>query len=334
MANPAMLPATTPSAIFDPRDARKLDCTCFKRVQILAQPLGGHLAAWELQTGFRGKGAFHFYVDFGRPGTNEWECLNTVPIVDSCLFMDPLQRHWDHLADWYYRVRLALPEDVDPATGQCRLYASQPQQANGILNKKDWLLAREICRKEYLYQRKRVNMTAVGWLLKRKRWGTGCPQCLDYDSGEVKSVDCPVCYGTGFVGGYFPAVDFIFTLVNAPWPREFKWDETVSRKNDIARQGRAVAYPYLDTNDVYVRQDTGERFFVNQIQTAAEVGGVPVVVLAELRLAPVTHVIYKIPLAAPSSSSSSKSGPSSSPSSSSVPPCDWRVGLNGDEENW
>ena len=329
MTVPTQLPGGKPSVIYDPTHVKHIDCTCFKRVQIVTQPLGGHFVAWELQDDFRAAGPFHFYVDFGRPGTDEWLVLNELPVVDSCLYMDPFQHHWDHLADWYYRIRLVLPEVIDPSTGLCTGYASQPQQANGLWSKRDWLIAKEICRKEYLMQAKRTNVTAVGWLLKRKRWGTPCPLCRDFDTGEVKSVDCPECFGTGFRGGYFPAVDFTFTLLDTP-SRDFKWDETVSRTNNIAREGRAVAYPYIDTNDVYVKQDSGERYFVNAIKTGAEVGGIPIIVLAELRLAPVTHVIYKIPIAGwqPSSSSSSRS----SQSSSGAPPCDWRVG--DDKEAW
>lgn len=315
------------STIYSPTEASKLPCGVFKRIQIVTQPLGGTLLAWELHQGFGAYGPFHFFVDFSRANDSRWETLNEQPVIDDCVFMDLYQRYFDHLADFYYRVRLLLPNEPKNPDGSCKFYQSQPQQANGIWSKRDWLLAREICRKEYLLQRKRTNITAVGYILKRRRFGSPCKQCLDFDTQEVGNSRCPQCFGTGFIGGYYPALDLTVTP-NAPWQREFKRDGQVSLRNDIIRQARAVSYPFPDTKDVFVKKDTGERFYVNSIQTLAEVGSIPVVISLELRLAPVTDIAYTVPLTGfqSSSSSSSPSSSSLSSSSSSSEKCDWRVG--------
>lgn len=302
MGSPTLLPSGAPSVIFDPRDRGKMECAVFKRIQIVTYPLGGTLIAWELQPDFRKPGPFHFFVDVGRAGTTEWVTLNSNPVVDGCLFIDFKQRHYDHLADFYYRIRLLLPND------SCAVHLSQPQQANGFLSKRDWLLARDIVRREYLYQKKRTNVTNKGYLLKRRRWGQTCKSCVDQDTGEI-SGQCADCFGTGFTGGYFPAIDFTVTSP-ADWSREFKLDETAGMTNPVVRMGRAVAYPWLDTNDVFIRRTSGERYFVNKITTLAEVGGVPIVVSPEIRLAPVTDVIYTIPVSGGSSSSSLSSSSS------------------------
>lgn len=314
--------------IFDPNDPVKLACGIFSRIQIVTQPLGGTMIAWGLTPGFQAKGPFHFFVDFGRSGSNEWEPVNQTPVVDGCMLMDPSQRHYDHLVDFYYRVRLLLPNELDPATGLCKTYVSQPQQANGIWSKRDWLIAREVVRKEYLLQRKRTNLTAVGFLLKARRYGQVCANCVEFDTGDVQSKNCADCYGTGFVGGYFAGVDFR-VIANAPWSRAFKADGTIGTRNDLVRTARAVAYPYVDVRDIYLRRDTGERFFVNTVETLAEVGGIPIVVGLELRLAPVTDIVYKVPVFGGSSSSS----PVSSSSSPSPAACDWRTGLKT-ESDW
>lgn len=320
MTAPSHLPNGQPSSIYNPADVTRLECGIFKRIQTVVQPLGGNLIAWELFPNFTAPGPYHFYVDFGRSGTDEWEVLNQQPIVDSCIFYDTQQRHWDHLIDFYYRVRLVLPATADP-NGVCQVHVSMPQQANGFLAKRDWLVMREICRKEYLLQRKRTNVTNVGWLLKRRRWGPVCEICKEWDTNEVQSTSCKQCFGTGITGGYFRGVDFRITM-EAPWGREFKRDEALSMTNNIQRFGRVVAYPYLDTNDVFMRRDTGERFYVNHMDTIAEVSGVPLVIRAEVRLAPVTDIIYNIPVG----------GTSSSSSSSSTNPCGSEAGLKVDND--
>jgi hypothetical protein len=80
-----------------------------------------------------------------------------------------------------------------------------------------------------------------------------------------------------------------------------------------------------------VRRDNGERYYIHNVKTLAEIGGVPLIQSLELRLAPVTDIIYRVPLTGgevPSSSSSSSSD-SSSPSGDGDD-CDWRTGLNVD----
>ena len=128
-------------------DITGIDCDVFERLQIQTNPLGGNVIAWGLTQGFSQKGPYHFYVDFGRSGTNEWEVLNQTPVIDDCFFTDPCQRHWDNLVDYYYRVRLVLPNVKDEA-GNCAVYVSAPQQANGIWDKSDWLKARYILKQE------------------------------------------------------------------------------------------------------------------------------------------------------------------------------------------
>jgi len=331
------------SAILNPADPNPpVSCDCIHRVQIVNNPTGGSLIAWGMPDGFNAKGPYHFYIDFGRSGTSpdEWQPLNKIPVIDDCVFMDHVQRQYDHLADYYYRIRLVLPNEIDSTTGKCKVCLSQPWQANMSLSKRDWLVAREICRKEYLMQRKRTNLTAVGYVLKLRRWGQPCAACREFDTQEVQA-DCRICYGTGFTGGYFKGIQMVFTM-DAPWHREFKREEPVGVTNNMERKGRTVTYPYLDTHDVFVRRDNGERYYIKGIDQVAEVGGVPIVCMASLRLAPSTDRIYDIPSYGGSSSSQpTEPGPlpcpvpsSSSSSSSQKPPdCDYRTGLK-DEGDW
>ena len=165
-------------------------------------------------------------------------------------------------------------------------------------------------------------------LLKRRRWGQVSPTTTDWDTGEVQFTNSEVDFGTGFIGGYFPPVDFTVSLIDDNWPRGFKIDPSLAVRNQVVRLGRAVAYPYVDTFDVYVRRDTGERWHVQKVNTVGEVGGVPVVVLLQLGLAPVTDIIYKVPLERGSSSSPSSSSPSASPEDE-----EWRLGKD-EEDAW
>lgn len=306
-----------------------IPCDIFDRIQIQTNPLGGNIINWGLKTEFAKRGPFHFYVDFGRGGTTEWDTLNKVPIIDNCTFIDPCQRHWDNQVDYYYRIRVLLPAEAD-GEGNCPVFASQPQQANGILTRSDWLLAREIIRKEILLRKKRTNKAASGFLLKRKKFGTVFTAGREFDTGERQATHDLTDFGTGFVGGYNAGIDYV-VILDAPWKSELGLDGQVNTRRDIVRDGRSISYPYAETGDLWVRRDNGERYLVRSVTTTAEIGGIPLIQSLELRLAPVTDIIYRVPLdGTPVSSSSSLDSSSSSASDDN---CSWRTGLNA-ETNW
>ena len=269
-------------------------CDVFERLRVVSVPLGGTQICWKLRDGFVAQGPFYFYVETAPSGSTEWTPINDEPLVDICCATDTYQRYYDQLSYIYYRVRLVLPTVPDANTGLPTEYVSQPQQGNGTWSRRDWLISRDIIRREYLVQRKRHNITSGGYLLKRRRWGTPCPLCLDYDTGgTTQSQSCTTCFGTGFVGGYFPAIDYRFTFEALP-QRRIERNEQVGQVNPIVKQARGVCYPHVDSHDIYARTDTGERYVIQNVSNLAEYGGVPLVIRAELRLAPVTDILYTV----------------------------------------
>ena len=290
-----------------------MDCDVFKQIVIWHMTKGPTQIYWELGPNFHAAEPYKFFVDYGQPATDTWVALNSEPVIDDCYFQDECQRTWDQLIEHYYRIRLI---DADG-----NVYKSQPTQANGGLDRKDWLRARDIVRREHLQQRK-IDGTQ-GLLLKRKKFGVRCPECLDHDTLEVTDSECPICLGTGIVGGYYPAVEFWFTL-----PANMRRRLTVAQPPrgtfaDMTHNGaRCVLYPQIDTRDVWVKANTDQRYIIDNYQVVTEVRGLPIIASAELRLAPATDIVYAIPLEG------------SSLSSVSEPVEDVRRGLDSDYEDW
>lgn len=293
-----------------------MDCQVFKRIVIWHMTRGGTQLYWELVPTFSVPGPYKFFIDLGQPATDTWIALNSAPIVDDCYFQDPCQRTWDQFVEHYYRIRLLTPDGT--------VYKSQPTQAYGALDRKDWLRARDIVRREHLQQRKVDGSQGV--LLKRKKFGQECPVCLDHDTREITNSECGTCYGTGIVGGYYPAVEFWFTGGPTGTTRQVKNASPPRGKNaDMKEDGaRCVLYPLIDTKDVWVQGNTDERYIIDKFTVIAELRGLPLVASAELRLAPATDIVYSIPLEGSPLSSSSSSGPVA----------DVRKGLDSDYEDW
>jgi hypothetical protein len=277
-----------------------MDCE-FKRVAVSHVTKGGSLIGWEMAQHFVPVGPLHFYVDFGWPGTDEWTVLNAEPIIDDCFYVDSCQRNWKILNEAYYRVRLVMP-GVDG----CPVIKSQPTLAIGRLEKKDWLRARDIVRREHLQQRK-VDGTP-GFLLKRKKFGVACTACRDFDTDEVTNGDCAICYGTGIVGGYYPGIVF-YLSETADWKRRINVATPPRGTNaDLVDDGnRCVLFPLVDTRDVWVDGDSDARYIIDSFTLLAAYKGLPLVASLKMSLAPGSHIVYSVPIEQelPSSSESS-----------------------------
>jgi len=294
----------------------------FKSLEIWHVTRGGTQICWGLSQNTFFRGRHHFFVDYGQPATDEWITLNAEPIVDDCCYFDECQRNWADLIDHYYRVRLVLPDEPG-----CPVFKSMPQRANGRLDRKKWLVARDIIRREYLQQRKVVGGTK-GFLLKRKKFGRACPVCLDWDTKEVRDSDCPVCYGTGFEGGYYPAIEYWITT-DANWNRKIVSGQPPrGTSSDIDKTGRCILYPVIDTRDVWVRADNDERYIIDGYGIISEIASVPLIAQARIKLAPATDIVYSVPLT-PTPSSSSVS----SQQSDGVQ-CGVDSGLDSSYEDW
>lgn len=302
-----------------------MDCDVITRTEVWRMAGGDTTICWEIADSFvspNPAAPYQFFVDLGRPGTDEWIALNSTPVVDDCCYNDPCARDQTDGADVMYRVRLVVPL----TDGTCAVYKGEPIGTFGRLAKHDWLRARDIVRREYLQQRE-IEGTA-GFLLKRKKFGLRCDVCAEWDTKEVTDSDCPNCYGTGLVGGYYAGVEYWMTL-NADWKHRINVaTEPRGTNKDIIKAARCIFWPPLSTKDIWVRADNDRRYIIDNFVSIAEIRGVPMIVTAQIRLAPASDVIYNVPIEGTpisSSSSSSSSGPVQ---------CDVRTGLDSEYEDW
>lgn len=211
----------------------------------------------------------------------EWEDVGSPTALTTAI--DPVQRYYSKQPDSVYRVRLSCADGVG---------YSDPVRALGSWNKKEYLLAREICRREYLMLKKYTG--TEGKYFARRRSGTKCPVCLDWNTGEVINSECEVCFGVGLTGGYYPASTVWIGEDNVS--SRIQTDPNAGQKNDQTQKGRMVAYPQAQTEDFWANPTTGERWFLQTIAEAAAVRGIPLVWNVELRLAPADSPVYSLPL--------------------------------------
>ena len=262
----------------------------FDRVIITPHMRGGSTVSWWLDSRrFQVEGPYTFFLEWAEHPDADFVQV-AGPTTDSVL-VDSEQRRFSKLSHSVYRVRISTPSGD---------YYSASHLLMGNLNRHDYLLAREIVRREYLQLLRFTGTNGI--YLARKQWGELCSECSDYQTDMATNSHCTTCYGTGFVGGYHdPSVLYLGedrTAVRA------QRKDNIGVVNDQTQIVRAVACPFLTAKDVWVNLDTDERWLIEQKHELAAMRGAPLVFAVELRLIEPSSVVYDISLETSGSSSS------------------------------
>ena len=258
----------------------------FARVTVDNLIQGGARVSWEIERHFVDPGSYDFQLQIGHTGLDEADDWTDVgsPVVDTYYAFDLEKRAYGKTLDTHYRVELTTTSGT---------YYSRPAPSDGLLSKKDWLIAREIVRNEQL---RHSALTSVkGFLVKARRYGPRCLSCTDPLTEEVSQSQCQDCYGTGFDLGYFEPLPTYFCDIGLEQNREHRNPQTGMEKQDVVK-ARFVGDTQLYSYDVWINEFSDERYYMHTIGSVANVRGVPLVFDVELRLAPYTDVIYTLPL--------------------------------------
>lgn len=290
---PTPLPPETDTGIPQPEyryDLCARGCEAvFDRIWVFSHIAGGTRVEWRLQPSFHDPGQYQFQLQVGTTANqlaSDWRNVG-LPAIDTFYLVDPLQRVWGKSQWTHYRVVL---------TTVAGTYISAPQPAWGALDHADWRQAREVIRQEMV--RFRVKAGQQGYLLKRRLYGEIDEDCIDFQTGEVVQPQCPTCYGTGFVGGYFAPIPCVYAQLD-PRSSHDQLDEGQGRgtvNDDLRVRARMLAIPQVEENDFWVDRDSDLRWYVHSVENLVEIRGVPLVHQVELRLAPFSEVIYKYPI--------------------------------------
>lgn len=262
----------------------------FRRMAVDYLTEGGARVTWDFDRQLTDADPYVFQLQAsqsGTPGTDDWVDVG-VPVRDALYLFDPDKRLYGTSSTLHYRVVLVTAEAS---------YVSPAVAAEGLLDAQGWYLTQEVLRKELLIHRGLVRQN--GYLLKARRYGTRCT-CVDPQSREVTDSSHALCFGTGFVGGYHPAVAATFVNLDPAAGRErVAYNEGFGTARPVTTRGRFAATVPIVQRDAWVAYGSDERYHVHTVRVAADWRGVPVVNQVELRLAPRSDILYKVPVVRP-----------------------------------
>ena len=223
----------------------------FKQIKTAVDPVTGYATiTWTVSPGYKPtSSSLLFYVETSYSG-GDWTRLNPLlPVIDYNTYVDTVKRAFNILNDVYYRV-IMYDNGIS--------YASIPEKIGGNLSRQQLRLVNEVMRRKYFQM---VKQTGVkGYLLRRKDWGQYCT-CYDIDLGNAPSGTCPNCYGVGFIGGYYPAIEFWIEDVTKAGMERRRDGQTAVEMSHL-KKSRCVPYPQPAAEDIWVNASTGDRYII------------------------------------------------------------------------
>lgn len=251
---------------------------------------GGARITWELDRSLVDPLPYQFQLQASQSGgdnSDDWSDVGP-PGQDVTYLLDSSQRLWGASSTLHYRVVLTTSEAT---------YISPTANVFGDLTVEQWLLIRELVRKEQLMLRRFVGVN--GFLLKARRYGPIC-SCTNENTGEVNDSNCSSCYGVGIVGGYHPPIPLTY-FDTAPTETYERVDYNESRGTvrDTHESGRALALTPIVHKDAWVAIGSDERYKFHRIRELVAFQSMPIVYSCELRMVPRSNVLYTFPVTRP-----------------------------------
>lgn len=154
-------------------------------------------------------------------------------------------------------VAVSLPVDLD---GLIAGDTKQQDRAPDPHRRRQILLRRKILRDETVAFRALNGIQLK--VLKRKHFGTRCTVCYDKLTRATVRSQCPICYGTSWVGGYFAPISTLGRLAPSPTQTSL----TSEGKSDInTTQLTLLNYPKVERDDVIAELNGNTRWLVQQV---------------------------------------------------------------------
>lgn len=193
------------------------------------------LLSWSIAPTEEDLGNFRF--DLGRsnsPG-GPFEPISS-PLVNVFQFIDVAEQMKSNWRKLYWQ--LTVTDTVGGAEKKSPVISTE--------GKPDFFLL-EIRRRNDLYLKRYVGVPAA--VLIRKTFGQRCAQCFDNIKQREKISKCFTCFGSGFVGGYFPQVNGMVNF--SPSPEMVQLIETGERQPNQTNLWLSY-YPEISARDMIV----------------------------------------------------------------------------------
>ena len=258
----------------------------FVRLETVVYQTGQTAVSWDLDSTFSDPGPYKFYLevsqnDAAREDEDYIRVNPDQPAVDKMgIVLDETLRRYSFDNNSVYRVVLETDRNT---------YKSDPEKPNGNLPPNMVSVYREVLRKESLQFSPRLG-GVQGRLFKRRTYGEKCVEAVDKNTGQVVDYNNSECFGTEFIGGYFPGIEYPLMYSSA---ENYSSEITqMGTQEPHSIQARALVYPIPSSKDVWYEHGTGRAFYIDSVAVTSKFNAKPVSLKIEMKMAAPTDVIY------------------------------------------
>lgn len=253
----------------------------FYAFRISPNYFGGFLYSWEICGGFSDPAPWVFTVQKGDTDNGPWTTISP-NLVNVIAWRDDGGKNLVGKSNTlYFRATLRTPRGT---------YFSAPVQPYGELTRREFLLAREIIRRETLRAKVLAGTSCDVYI--RSTFGPKCTYCIDPVTGDVRDSNCRKCLGTGRYPPYFGPHRMMLS---------FSPDTTHSKvnSNDGTHETRtfealAIGNPVLKKGDVIVDTAQDKRYVIGFAGVVSEVRRIPCLQRLGFDEAPLSDPVYRL----------------------------------------
>lgn len=257
----------------------------FYSFRIAPSYAGGFYYLWEILGDFNDPAPWEFVVQRGSMNNGPWEDISP-KLVNVIAWKDEGGKNLGGKSNTlYFRVVLKTPKGV---------YASHVMQPYGDIGRREFLLAREIIRREALRARVLAGVECDVYI--RSTFGPKCTHCLDPVTGEIRDSHCKYCFGTGRYPAYFGPHRMMLSF--SPDVAHHKASSNAGTQETRMFEALAIGNPVLKHGDVIVDTRQDKRYIIGTARMTAEVRRIPCLQNLAFEEAPVSDVVYRIGLPA------------------------------------
>ena len=253
----------------------------FYSVRISPNYVGGFLYSWEMAGGFDDPAPWIFIVQRGPSDNGPWETISP-ELVNVIAWKDEGGKNLVGKSNTlYFRVVLRT------SRGEYFSHAIQPY---GDLTRREYLLAREIIRREALRARVLAGVECDMYI--RSTFGPRCTFCIDPVTGDVRDSNCKKCFGTGRYPAYCGPHRMMLSF--SPDVSHVKQNSNDGTHETRTFEAIAIGNPVLKKGDVIIDKAQDKRYVVGVASVVSEVRRVACLQKIGFDEAPLNDPVYRI----------------------------------------
>jgi len=254
----------------------------FTKVSILPSYAKGFTFLWEISAGFGDALPWTFQIEEGPGPEGPWTVIS--PTLTNIFAWSEVNKKRIVGKDLilFFRIVMTTPKAT---------YISQIRTPYGDLDRRDYLIVRDIMRREVLQQETMAGIQALMW--SRSVWGPKCEACRDPITGSIINSRCGECFGTGYLPPYHGPYQIWATFTPTKRNKEQKPDGTGTIQLytwDI----RMVGFPYAKDNDIIIDMAADKRYVIDGVADLTEIRRIPVIQSLHAKELPTSDPAYKL----------------------------------------